>query len=287
MINALTVDVEDYHCIVARDWLGRDAKPTGAVVENTVRLLDLFARYQVRATFFILGEVAEAFPQLVRDIAAGGHELGVHGYYHRQIFKLTPAQFREEVSAAKALIERLSGTPVEGHRAPAFSIMPQTAWAFDALAEVGFRYDSSISPIRGRRYGWPDFPLEIHTMNLAGGRELIEAPLSTVSLFGRRVPACGGGYLRHFPAFYTDWAFGRIQRSRPVILYLHPYELESDCSPLDTSGLEAFAARRARRFHALQLRNRKSVKGKITRLLARHRFSPLREVIDHVLQTCV
>ncbi|HVP10002.1 MAG TPA: DUF3473 domain-containing protein [Phycisphaerae bacterium] len=284
MVNALTVDVEDYHSIFSRDWLGRDMKPTRAVVDNTSRLLEMIAERHLRGTFFILGEVAEAFPELVRDIAAAGHELGVHGYYHRQVFKLTPAQFRDAVGKAKSLIENIIGSPVLAHRAPAFSIIPETKWAFEVLAELGFRYDSSVCPIHGKRYGWPGFPPDIHEMALDDGRTLIEAPLSFVSLLGKKLPACGGGYLRHFPAFYTDWAFRQVQRSRPAILYAHPYEIELNVPPPDTSGLPAAAARRARRFHKLQLRNRKTVEGKLRRVLARYEFAPLGEVINQVLR---
>jgi polysaccharide deacetylase family protein (PEP-CTERM system associated) len=284
MLNAITIDVEDFHNILARDWLNRDIKPTQAVVRNTARILELLARHGFHGTFFILGEVAEAFPQLVRDIASAGHEIGVHGYYHRQVFKLTPDQFREEITQAKAKLEALAGRPVVGHRAPAFSINPDTAWALDVLADAGFRYDSSIAPVRGRRYGWPGFPLGIHEMNLPGGKTLIEAPLSTVSILGRRMPACGGGYLRHFPAFFTDWAFRSIQRSRPVILYLHPYEIETEVPPLDTSALSPEAAKRAVRFHRLQVRNRHTVEPKLLRLLARYQFAPLGQVIDAVLR---
>jgi polysaccharide deacetylase family protein (PEP-CTERM system associated) len=284
MTNALTIDVEDYHNIIARDWLGRDGPPTPAVVHNTARLLGMFSRCDLHATFFILGEVAETFPQLVRDIAAAGHELGVHGYRHRQVFKLTREQFRKEIGDAKKRIEDITGQAVQGHRAPAFSINAETSWAFEIIADAGFDYDSSIAPIRGRRYGWPGFPLGIHEMKLGNGRTLIEAPLSTVSILGRRIPACGGGYLRHFPGFFTDWAFRSIQRSRPVIVYMHPYELEQDVLPLDTSELDVEARKRAERFHRLQLRNRHTVERKLLRLLERYRFAPLGRVINDVLQ---
>ena len=285
MIHALTIDVEDYRNLFARNCLGREMPPTDAVVRNTSRLLELLANHEVRATFFILGEVAEAFPQLVRDIAEQGHELGVHGFYHRQVFNLTPDQFRKEVGNAKSLIEDMIGGRVEGHRAPAFSIVPKTRWALDVLAEVGFRYDSSIFPIKGRRYGWPGFPPDIHRVALDGGRSIIEAPLSTVSMFGRRLPACGGGYLRHFPGVFTRWAMRHMQRRRPAIVYLHPYEIELDCSRPDTSRLSITAACRARKFHWMQRRNRHTVERKVVRLLAEFQFGPLVEVIDRVLQT--
>jgi len=280
--NALTVDVEDYHNILARDWLERDFPPTEAVVRNTERLLDLFDQHRVSGTFFILGEVAEHYPTLIRRIASAGHELGVHGYRHRQVFKLTPELFRQEVARAKARIEDLIGGPIQGHRAPAFSILPETSWAFDVLLEAGFRYDSSIMPIKARRYGWPGFNPNIQWMHLRGG-DLIEAPLSFCSIGFRRLPACGGGYIRHFPAVFTRWAFRQVQRHRPAILYMHPYEIEL-CGPkLDTTGLTHDAARRARRFHRLQIRNRHTVLPKITALLEQFSFAPLARVIEATL----
>ena len=279
MISALTVDVEDYHNVVARDWLDVEVSPTHAVVANTNRLLGLFSQYNARATFFILGEVAETYPQLVRDIAGAGHELGVHGYRHRQVFKMTPEEFRREISTAKSLVEDAAGEEAPGHRAPAFSITPDTRWAFDVLADAGFRFDSSVFPIAGRRYGWPGFPPGIHEMTLDSGRTIIEVPMSTVSIAGRALPACGGGYLRHFPLAITRWAVRHIQRRRPAIVYLHPYEIESTSKTPDVSSLSPDKARRLRRFHRLQMRNRRTVERKILRLLEEFRFAPLAEVI--------
>lgn len=284
MTHALTIDVEDYHNILARDWLGRDGPPTDAVVRNTHWFLETFASRNVRATFFLLGEVVQAFPQLLRDIADAGHEVGVHGFFHRQVFKLTPDAFRREVCDAKALIEDIAATPVQGHRAPAFSIIPDTGWALDVLAEAGFRYDASIFPIAGRRYGWPGFRPDIHEIVLASGRRIIEAPPSTLAILGKRLPAAGGGYLRHFPGGLTCWAIRRIQRCRPAIVYMHPYEIEAEVPPIDTTGLAPQAARRARRFHRMQVRNRHTVRHKVLRLLAEFEFAPLRTVIDQVLE---
>ncbi len=283
MINALSVDVEDYHNLLARDWLDVDGPPSHAVVENTHRLMELFARFNARATFFVLGEVAESYPELIREIAHAGHELGVHGYRHRLIFKLTPDEFRQEISKAKALIEEAAGGQVWGHRAPAFSITPETSWALDVLAEQGFRFDSSVFPFAGRRYGWPGFRREIHEMTLDSGRKIIEVPMSTVTVAGRALPACGGGYLRHFPFAFTRWAMRRIQRHRPAIVYLHPYEIEVTGNPPNTHGLESVRARRVRRFHRFQLRNRHTVERKIVRLLEEFRFAPVGEVIKNVL----
>ncbi|MCH7814793.1 MAG: DUF3473 domain-containing protein [Planctomycetes bacterium] len=284
MIHALTIDVEDYHSILARDWLDREAPPSEAVVRKTHRLLEMLAEHDVRATFFVLGEVAQTFPHLIRDLVEAGHEVGVHGYHHRQVFKLTPEEFRAEVGGAQSLIQDITGVAAQGHRAPAFSITPQTSWALEVLAELGFRYDSSVFPIAGRRYGWPGFPLDIHEMTLDSGRKIIEAPLTTVSVFGKRFPACGGGYLRHFPYWYTRWAIRRAQRSRPAIVYLHPYELDTVPYAPDVSGLSPDARRTALRFHRGQTRNRHTVKQKLVRLLGEFRFTTVSEVIDRVLE---
>ncbi|MHC4698921.1 MAG: DUF3473 domain-containing protein [Planctomycetota bacterium] len=279
MINALTVDVEDYHNVLARDWLDIEVSPTHAVVANTNRLLELFSQYNARATFFILGEVAETYPQLIRDIAAAGHELGVHGYRHRQIFKLTPEEFRREISKAKSLVEDAAGVQAPGHRAPAFSITLATRWAFEILADAGFRFDSSVFPIAGRRYGWPGFPPDIHEITLDSGRTIIEVPMSTVSIAGRVLPACGGGYLRHFPLAITRWAIRRIQRKRPAVVYLHPYEIESTSETPDANSVSPDKARRLRRFHRLQMRNRHTVERKILGLLEEFQFAPVSDVI--------
>ncbi len=283
MLNALTIDVEDYHSVIARDWRGENIAPTPKVVRNTRRFLEWFAARGVHGTFFILGDVAETYPELIREIHAAGHEIGVHGYYHRQVFKLTPDEFRTEVASAKRILEDLSGQPVLGHRAPAFSIMPHTSWALDVLVDAGFRYDSSIFPIAGRRYGWPGFRSDVHEITLANGRSIIEAPLSTVRMLGRRWPACGGGYIRHFPAWVSRWAMDRVQRERPAILYTHPYEIELDAGAVNTSGLEPTTAARVRRLHWLQLRNRESVERKLLDLLDRFEFGPLGKVIDQAL----
>ena len=283
MIHALTIDVEDNHRIVARNLLGRDGPPTEAVVENTTRLLGHLRNRGVRATFFTLGEVAATFPKLIRAIADDGHELGVHGYHHQEVHKLDVQTFRREIAEAKALIEDISGTSVRGHRAPTFSIIPSTRWALDILAEAGFTYDSSIFPIRSRRYGWPGLPLDIHEIPLNGDRSIIEAPLSVVTVLGRRLPACGGGYLRHFPYRYTDWAMRRIERTRPAIVYLHPYDIDTLPPPDWLREALTAASGATKRYLALQQRNRHTVESKLLRLLEGFRFAPLHDVIEQTI----
>lgn len=280
MINALTIDVEDYYPILARDHLAAELPVGPEVVRSTAVITDMLAARGIKATFFILGEVAAAYPQLAPGLAAAGHEIGVHGYHHQQVFKLTREQFAAEIGDAKKLLQDQTGRDVHGHRAPAFSIRPDTQWALEVLAEQGFRYDSSVFPFGGRRYGWAGFGPAIRRVPLAGGRSIIEAPLSTVSVLGKVIPACGGGYLRHFPLWFTRWALRRITAQRPAIVYLHPYETDTQPAPAAFAAALAHGPAAVRRFHAAQLRNRKTVAPKLASLLDSFPFAPLGEVID-------
>lgn len=277
MINALTIDVEDYWSILQRDWLNiSDAKPTEAVLKNTRWYLQTFNDYNVRATFFILGEVAQSFPVLIKEIAEAGHEIAVHGFYHRQIFKLSRDEFKKEVGDSKKLLEDLSGKEVIGHRAPAFSIDKDTAWSLEVLAELGYKYDSSISPMAGKRYGWKGFKKEIHTMQLDNGLSIIEVPMTTISL-GFKELGVGGGYFRHFPYIYTKLAIKHIQRKRPVILYMHPYEIDT----VDISGeITDFGNNKELiKVHKIQLRNRHLIPKKVINLLCDFNFSPISDIL--------
>ena len=281
MINALTIDVEDYSSVVWRDWLGLEIKPTEAVVRNTEWFLERLAANGVKATFFILGEVVQTFPALVKRIAEQGHELGVHGHSHKQIFKLRPEEFRQEISRCKKALEDTVSARVCGHRAPAFSVMPETQWSLEILAEEGFKYDSSVFPIAGKRYGWPGFEPGISRIELASGRTIIEVPMSTVTVLGKTLPAAGGGYIRHLPYFFTKWCMKRIIKTRPVIVYMHPYEIDTEQRPLEMTHLSAEAKAKAVKFHRMQLRNRSSMAGKIQKLLADFEFGTLGQVIEN------
>lgn len=282
MIHAFTVDVEDYDNITLRDLLGlaHNLPPTDAVVRNTRRVLDLLAAHDTHGTFFVLGEVAEAFPQLVAEIAEGGHEVGVHGYHHRLITELSVEDFRREVRDARRRLEDIAQRRVIGHRAPVFTVVPETAWALEVLAEEGYRYDTSIFPFRGRRYGWEGFNPEIARVRLPSGRELIEAPMTTVGILGKRLPSCGGGYLRLFPLWWTRWAIRQASRQRPAIVYLHPYEVDAGAGPLPLPEIPKPQARSIQRFHRRQLCRRRSVVPKLNRLLRTYAFAPLADVIS-------
>jgi polysaccharide deacetylase family protein (PEP-CTERM system associated) len=239
LLNALTVDVEDYFHASAFDrvvprasWSGRESR----VVANTHRLLELFNVQNVRATFFVLGWVADRYPALVRDIAGYGHELASHGYHHQLVYTLTAEQFREDVRRAKATIEQAAGTSVRGYRAPSFSITQQSLWALDILIDEGHAYDASIFPIRHDRYGIPDAPRTAHIIQRSAG-SIVEFPSSTVRLGGANYPIAGGGYFRLFPYAATKWGISRVnsREGEPVVLYIHPWEVDPDQPRLEAS----------------------------------------------------
>ena len=244
LTNAMTVDVEDYfHVSVFDDVVPRERWPSmeSRVVASTERLLDLFAEFEVRGTFFVLGWVAERYGSLVRTIATRGHEVASHGYGHRLVYTQTPEAFREDVKRAKGLLEDASGAPVRGYRAPSFSVTRRSLWALDVLWDEGYRYDASIFPIRHDRYGIPDAPRWPHSMTTAGG-QIFEVPGSTVRLGGANLPVAGGGYFRILPYSWTRWGIGRVNEieRQPVIFYLHPWEIDPGQPRLQASALGRF-----------------------------------------------
>ncbi len=231
MVNALTIDVEDYFMVSAfadivkfEDW----DRYENRVTMNTYRILDLLAEYGVKATFFVLGWVGEKYPELIRDIRSSGHEVACHGYNHRLIYDLTPEEFREDVRRAKGILEDNIGVPVIGYRATSYSIVRETLWALDILIEEGFLYDSSIFPIHHDRYGIPEAERFQHVIERDKGA-ILEFPPTTYSLLNLNVPIAGGGYLRLLPLWVIRSAIKRInkQEMRPVVMYLHPWEIDT------------------------------------------------------------
>ena len=229
--HLFTVDVEEHFQVSAFDRvLAREAwqAQPSRVVASTDRLLDALARHGATGTFFTLGWVAERQPALMRRIAEAGHELASHTWWHPRVFTLSPEQFREEVRSSRKILEDLSGAEVVGFRAPSFSIRPGMEWAFDVLLEEGYRYDSSLFPIRRPDYGWPGSPREPHRITRPGGT-LWEFPLATLDLGGLVLPAAGGGYLRHLPLGLTATAFRRLNgKGMPGVFYVHPWEVDPD-----------------------------------------------------------
>lgn len=236
--NALTIDVEDYFQVSAFapyiDRAGWDAREC-RVERNVDRILALLDEHGATATFFVLGWVAERYPQLVRRIAAQGHEVASHGYGHERASDLARADFDADVRRAKAVLEDLSGTAVAGYRAPSFSIGPGNWWAFDALAASGHRYSSSIYPIRHDHYGMPDAPRFAHPV--ADG--LIEIPITTLRMLDRNLPSSGGGYFRLLPYAVSRWMLRRVNTvdRQPAVFYFHPWEIDPGQPRID--GIDA------------------------------------------------
>ena len=279
MQHGLSIDVEDYYQIIVKDYFSIDTDPSPEVERNTQWILDLLSEKHVQATFFVLGNVAKRFPNLIQRMAAEGHEIGVHGYDHRKIFAMTPEEFSGSLKKTRELIEDHAGQQVVGHRAPAFSITSDSYWALDILAAAGFTYDSSIFPVKGRRYGIEHAQKAIH--RLPNG--LYEIPLSCVSFWGKTLPVAGGGYIRHFPYWWTKFAVNKIAREgRPGVVYLHPYEFALTQPSFDRTPAAVPFNRRYKLFvhNLLQARNTgKPQRQKFAALLSDFSFCPLRRLL--------
>ncbi|MBU1567577.1 MAG: polysaccharide deacetylase family protein [Proteobacteria bacterium] len=215
----LSVDLED-----VRDWVKDGVRYREGVPENTRSYLDQFKRWGVRATFFVVGEVARRYPRLIGEIVGAGHELACHGDVHLQLDKLTPKEFRADMRRNLAALENTGGKGIEGFRAPTFSLTAQTAWAHEVLAELGFAYSSSVLPAGNPLYGWPEFGRSAR--KVAGG--LWELPVTLHEVPGLSVPIAGGVYFRVLPFFLTKWAIGKsLGKGRPVVTYFHPYDVDT------------------------------------------------------------
>ena len=228
--NIISVDVEDYFHVEAFSDIvdrGQWGSYASRVEKNTQRLLNLFDECGVKGTFFILGWVAERYPRLVRQIVDAGHEPGCHSYWHRLIYKLTPDEFHQDTLRAKDCIEQAAGQPVFGYRAPSFSVTARSAWALDVLAALGFRYDSSVFPVKHDTYGVPDAPRGPFSVETPSG-PITEFPMATFRFgSGPNLPVAGGGYLRIFPFWYTKAGVERAwKEGLPVICYVHPWEVD-------------------------------------------------------------
>ena len=273
MLNALTVDVEEFFQVSlfkeAAPPARWDAYPRRAA-DSVRRLLDLFAARGVKATFFTLGWVAEREKKLMREIAAGGHEIASHGYSHREIGELEPWQFRADLSRARAAIEDTAGVRVTGYRAPSWSIVPSTLWALEILAEEGYAFDSSIFPIRHDRYGIPDRPRAPHRIPTMSG-SIIEVPPATARAFGQNLPVAGGGYLRHFPPAVIRWGISQMNRDAiPAVVYLHPWEIDPGQPRIDVPALT-----RVRHY-----RNLDKVYARLDALTREFRFGTIAQMLE-------
>lgn len=271
--NILTIDVEEYfHPTEVQAFVGQNQWETlPSRVEPEVRLvLDLLEEHNVKATFFVLGWVAERRPGLVRAIAERGHEIGCHSHAHRLVYDLSPAQFRQDTMRAVAAVEGACGVTPRAYRAPSYSITRESFWALETLLECGFTHDSSIYPIAHDRYGIAGFERHAHILETPSG-PLTEVPIATVRLAnGRVAPIGGGGYLRLLPYVYTAAGIRRINRvdQQPACIYFHPWEIDPHHPRLATGAIA-----RLRTYTGLN-----GMRGKLERLLSEFRFSSLTAV---------
>ena len=239
VVNALTFDIEDYFqasvfddVVRREDWGCRESR----VRRNTDRILGVLDEMGVRATFFVLGWVAERFPGLIKSIGCLQHEIACHSYWHRLVYEQGPEEFRADLRRGRAALEDIIGSEVRGFRAPSFSVTNRSIWALDVLIDEGFTYDASVFPIHHDRYGMPHAPRYPHRIEREGGG-LWEVPASTVRVGHLNVPVGGGGYFRLLPYAWTRWGFSRLNRveHKPAVFYLHPWEIDADQPRLPVS----------------------------------------------------
>jgi polysaccharide deacetylase family protein (PEP-CTERM system associated) len=274
IVNAMTVDVEDYFHVAAlagsidrSTWDQQEYRAEA----STRRLLDLFEQSNIRATFFVLGWVARRSPELIRDIARRGHEVASHGMSHKLVYNQTPAEFERETCESKALLEDLIGAPVLGYRASTYSITRRSLWALDILKEAGFAYDSSIFPIRHDMYGIPDAPQVPSRITTPKGASIVEFPMSTAPMFGTRIPVSGGGYFRLLPYWLTRAGLNKLNHElqRPFIFYLHPWEVDPGQPRVRTNW-------KSRLRHYTNLGR---TEARLRRLIGEFRFGRVRDVL--------
>jgi len=275
MINALTFDIEDYYQVEAfKDYITYEEWPNypSRVVENTRKITDILDERGVKATFFILGWVAERFPDMVKHIAEDGHEIATHGYAHQMVYTQNEEEFERDIAASIGILESISGQKIIGYRAPTYSIIEESFWALDILIKHGMLYDSSIFPITHDRYGVPDGERFPYSIDRADGKSIVEFPLSTLRFFGKwNFPIAGGGYMRLLPYWSLKAGLRHLNKQQqPSIIYLHPWELDPDQPRIPNLSLSIKFR------HYLNLHNTAE---KLRRLIRDFEFAPIRDVL--------
>lgn len=269
--NAMTVDVEDYYQVSAFDpyILRDDWKNYPSRVEaNTDRILELFDKHDVKSTFFTLGWVADKFPSLVKRIVDQGHDLASHGWDHKRVTRLTRDEFSVDVEKSKKILEDVSGTEVNGYRAPSYSFTLKNDWAHDVLLEQGYLYSSSVAPIKHDLYGIPSAPRFSYT---CANDQLLELPITTTRMMNKNFPCGGGGWFRLYPYAVSKWAINRVNKNdnEPAIFYFHPWEIDPEQPRIEGVKLSA-------KFRHYQ--NLAHMERKITKLLADYKWRTIPEV---------
>ena len=262
----LTFDLEDWFQLASRRFSISPGRVTrGRLRAQVGRILELLARHDTQATFFVLGMTAESCPEAIEDVRAAGHEIGSHGYGHQLVRTLDAEVFRADIQRSVGVLRDLCGVAPLGYRAPEFSIDRASFWALDVLLDCGFQYDTSVFPFGGPRYGIPDFPLNPHRVRTPSGRSIIELPLAVIETMNKRIPVAGGGYWRLMPAPVLSWAMERFGESRQPVLYFHPAEFDHRLlnPPLRTAAIAQMTLK--------QNLGRRSVPAKLEALLGRRR----------------
>jgi polysaccharide deacetylase family protein (PEP-CTERM system associated) len=283
-MNILSFDLEDWYQLATRRITGALPPTRDTIFRQVDALLTILAENSNKATFFVLGLVAERYPELIRELAAAGHEIASHGYAHVVLSRLSQAEFEEDVAKSKALLERITGEEVTGYRAPEFSIGRDTAWAMDSLAKLGFTYDSSIFPIRHPRYGIPDFD-PYPRVYTTGSGDIIELPLSAVRLAGTKLPVAGGGYFRVLPLDLLRRSVRWLDhRGLPFVTYFHPYEFDPEyLDVLQTVTPISFGQHlRCRKLNLRYRVGHHAVGRKLAALLKEFQFSTCKEYLNAV-----
>lgn len=262
----LTFDLEDWFQLASRRFSISPGRITRGRLRTQVgRILELLARHDTQATFFVLGMTAESCPEAIEDVRKAGHELGSHGYGHQLVRTLDPETFRADIERSIRVLRDVCGVAPLGYRAPEFSIDRSSFWALDVLLDCGLQYDSSIFPFAGPRYGIADFPVDPRRVRTPSGRSIIELPLAVIETIGKRLPVAGGGYWRLMPAPVLSWAMERFGESRQPVLYFHPAEFDRRMlnPPLRTAAIAQMTLK--------QNLGRRSVPAKLEALLGRRR----------------
>ena len=274
--NVLTIDVEDYFQVAAlsdaisvNEW---ENIPT-RVERNTNKILDLFDEHNVKGTFFTLGWVADRYPSLVKEIDRRGHEVASHGYSHQLIYSQSKDVFRDETFKSKNILEDITGKAVDGYRAASYSITKESLWAIDILVEAGFKYDSSIFPVRHDRYGIVNSPKEPYVIKGPEGGEIVEYPLTTYSMLGQDLPVAGGGYFRLYPYWLTNYFYRSLNsKGKSFAFYLHPWEVDPEQPKVEVSWFSKF--RHYNNLHKCSKR--------LSKLLSNYQFLPMRKELERL-----
>jgi polysaccharide deacetylase family protein (PEP-CTERM system associated) len=274
MINAMTIDVEDYfHVAALADAVPREkwGSMEYRAEDSTRRLLGVLDEADIKATFFVLGWVARRSPHLVREIQAAGHEIASHGWSHKLVYNQTPEEFAQETRNSKALLEDICGQAIDGYRASTYSITARSLWALDVLCEAGFKYDSSIFPIRHDLYGIPEAPVAPGVIRSPGGACIVEFPMSAAQFGGMKLPVSGGGYFRLLPYWLTRAGLRQLNTSskRPFVFYIHPWEVDPEQPTIDVKWRSRFR-------HYTNLSRTES---RLRRLFGEFRFAPMGDVL--------